>query len=76
MALAGNPSISAIEIPSTNVNSPHVSCVNDGVMNKVLQFTIYTDDDDSVTNDDDRQRIEMKVFEKSPTSYKAVKNTN
>ena len=45
-------------------------------MGIALQFTIYKDDDDSVTKKNDRQRMEMKVFERSPALYKAVKNTN
>ena len=45
-------------------------------MGPSVQFTIYKNDDDSVTKKPDRQRIEMKVFDKSPTSYKATLNTN
>ena len=45
-------------------------------MGPSVQFTIYKNDDDSVTKKPDRQRIEMKVFDKSPTSYKATLDTN
>lgn len=45
-------------------------------MGPSIQFTIYKDDDDTVTKLGDRQRIEMKVHEPSPTSYKATLNTN
>ena len=45
-------------------------------MGPSVQFTIYRNDDDSVTQLTDRQRLEMKVFDKSPTLYKATLNTN
>jgi hypothetical protein len=45
-------------------------------MGPSVQFTIYQNDDDSVTQLADRQRIEMKVFDPSPTLYKASLNTN
>ena len=45
-------------------------------MGPSVQFTIYRNDDDSVTQLTDRQRLEMKVFDKSATLYKATLNTN
>jgi Polysaccharide lyase len=63
-----------IEIPNTNKNKPHVSCVND--MGPSVQLTIYKNDDDSASTKPQRQRIEMKVHDGSPTSYKATRETN
>ena len=45
-------------------------------MGPSLQLTIYKNDDDSVTKLKDRQRIEMKVPDNSPTSYLATRDTN
>ena len=74
--LGGSSSTEAIEIPTTNSNLPHVSCSSDSVMGTVANFTLYKTDNDPATGEADRQRIEMKVFEKSPTNLKATLNSN
>lgn len=45
-------------------------------MGTVPKFFIYRDDNDPVTRDPEQQRIEMKVFEPSPSHLKATKNSN
>lgn len=45
-------------------------------MGTVANFTLYKTDNDPATGEADRQRIEMKVFEKSPTNLKATLNSN
>ena len=50
-----------IEIPTTNQDLPHVTCVNDTFMGKAVNLTLYKTDDDSLTKMADRQRIEIKV---------------
>ena len=74
--LGGSPNIDVIEIPTTNPTLPHVTCVSDCTMSKAINFTLYTTDNDSVTLLSDRQRLEMKVFDKSPTLLKATNNSH
>lgn len=74
--LGGNPEIAAVEIPTTNSGRPHVSCVPDSKMGNAIKFTIYKSDNDAVTGNADRQRLEMKVFERSPSALKATNNTD
>ena len=77
LALGGSSSKDAIEIPTTNDKKPHLSCASNSFNGKsAINLTLYTNDNDPATNDNDRQRIEMKVFESSPTQLKATKNTN
>ena len=76
LALAGNKDYNCIEEPTKNQNKPHVSCVSDSSMGKVINFTLYKTDDDSATDHKDRQRIEMKVYGRSPENLKARKNSH
>lgn len=55
-----------IEMPTTNKNLPHITCVNDTLMGKAVNFTLYKTDDDSLTKLSDRQRIEIKVSRMNP----------
>ncbi len=62
-----------MEIPTTNPNLPHVSCSSDPVMgNAVVNFTLYNTDNDPVTKNPEKQRIEMKVYGRSPANLKAT----
>ena len=74
--VGGSKTIDVIEIPTTNPTLPHVTCVTDPVMGSVANFTLYQTDNDPITLLPDRQRLEMKVFEKSPTILKATVNTS
>lgn len=75
-ALGGSKDVDCIEEPTTNQNKPHVSCVDDSRMGKAINFTLYRTDDDSATGKNDRQRLEMKVFEQSPEILKAKLNSH
>lgn len=69
--------LGGIEIPTTNANKPHLSCASNSFKGKpAINLTLYTNDNDPATNENDRQRIEMKVDNSSPTQLKATKNTN
>lgn len=75
--LGGSASTNSIEIPATNKDKPHVSCLTkDSVMGNVVKFTLYKNDNDPATQSSDRQRIEMKVFDKSPADLKAKSDTS
>lgn len=74
-ALCGNSAVDCIELPTVNTNLTHVDCAEDELMNHALRLTIYKDDDD-VTGFTDRQRLEMKVFARSPEELKATQNSN
>lgn len=52
-----------MEIPTTNPDLPHVSCAYDDLMGAVGSFTLYSTDNDPVTKNPDRQRLEMKLSE-------------
>ena len=66
-ALCGNQyATKCIEIPTTNQDLPHVTCSADTRMGKVINLTLYKNDDDSLTGSIDRQRIEMKTFRSNP----------
>ena len=54
----------ALELPTTNLDLPHATCVNDTRMGPTVKFIIYLDDDD-FTGQVDKQRIEMKTNEGS-----------
>ena len=74
--LGGSKTIDVIEIPTTNPTRPHVTCASDSLMGKAINFTLYTTDNDPVTGYTDRQRLEMKVFEKSPKILQATNNSH
>lgn len=76
LVLGGSTTINCIEMPTTNPTLPHVSCSSDSVMGTVVNFTLYKTDNDAVTNDPTRQRLEMKVFDKSPANLKATFNSS
>ena len=67
---------SCIEVPTVNQDLPHVTCSEDRVMGQAINFTLYKTDDDPSTTSQDRQRIEMKVYNPSPVDLKASNNSH
>jgi hypothetical protein len=41
MVLGGKTTTICIEEPTTNQDLPHITCQDDAVMGKVINFTIY-----------------------------------
>ena len=72
LVLGGSVTNQCVEIPTTNVNLTHVSCVQDSFMGQAINFTLYKTDDDVATGSTEVQRIEMKVYDKSPEELKAI----
>ena len=75
LVLGGSVTNQCVEIPTTNVNLTHVSCVPDPLMGKAINFTLYKTDDDVATGSTDVQRVEMKVYDKSPEDLKAFEGS-
>lgn len=73
-AFGNTPLTICYEEPTVNGN--HIACVVDDVVGPSLRFYIFKTDDDSATNNTDRQRMEMKVFQSSPADLKATNGTS
>lgn len=70
-ALGGSATTVSYEEPSESAT--HISCIDtDTVMGTALRFYIHINDDDTASTNTDRQRMEMKVFNSSPTELKAT----
>ena len=46
LVLGGSVTNQCVEIPTTNVNLTHVSCVQDSFMGQAINFTLYKTDDE------------------------------
>ena len=77
LVLGGSSTTESIEIPTTNPDLPHVSCSSDPIMGDALvNFTLYHTDNDSASSNPEKQRIEMKVYARSPVNLKATFNSS
>ena len=74
LALGGNSSIVCTEEPTEGFD--HVTCYEDELMGPVLRFFLHSTDDDPETTSGDRSRMEMKVFNLSPSQLKATENSS
>lgn len=70
-ALGGSATTVSYEEPSEPAT--HISCIDtDTEMGTALRFYIHSTDDDTASSNPDKQRMEMKVFNSSPTELKAT----
>ena len=72
------PDGDAIEVPDCRHLDfgPHITQVRDVELDQfVFRFHIHRDEDDDRCQKDDRQRVEIKVYDKSPDKLKARANS-